>query len=412
MIMVCRCGCRFAAIGHPPTQMRKKDKRVLLVNDDGSYLMRSLPRIFSKAGAFVTLAVPSGAACRHWPDVDASIDFDPNAADAPGWLDQIIDQVAPDALIVIHERLVERTLALPEQEAPRWRSRLGLSHHFMSRSSSYQWALDHQLPVPDGAVCESLDEVLEALAQHGDLFLKRNASSAGVGVARVTTPDAARDFWNQLPHPQPVTAQRSLAGATGTTEMVAMNGRLMAWHSSEKWLTSKEHGPSVARHIRIPAGMAELAESIARLSGMNGFLGFDWIDHADGVRMIELHPRPSSGFTIGHLAGVDYSLAARQLLEGIRGESQAPIPGLFVSKPNCCYFPDHLHAVFTHHRWRELKYYLPGANTHSWSMVPWHSPRLIGQMLAKSWKLIPKPISRQPRTPPHPTGPVVIPGTH
>jgi predicted ATP-grasp superfamily ATP-dependent carboligase len=128
-----------------------------------------------------------------------------------------------------------------------------------------------------------------------------------------------------------------------------------------------------------------LAAKVVAESGFHGLGGFDWIiDPEDNLpRLIELHPRPPSGFGLGKWAGVSFARAIASLLDLKREKLQAPDPSKFSPKPYCCYFPDHPKFVLQNRAWSEMRQWLPGSRARTWSMLPWDDPAIFLAMLGK-----------------------------
>ncbi len=358
---------------------------VLIVAPRISYLSRSLPRLFSKAGARVIFASPAECSVRSSRYIDELGIFDTAGPDAVPKLEEELGRIRPSLLVIVEENFVQRILDLPETAAPRARALLHLHPSLASRSSFHLWAESRDLRVPRGFLCHDVHEAISAFEALGPVFLKRDGSSGGSGVRKASTPEEVRAAWQEVGDPAGMIVQQALNGRVGVTDMIAKHGRPLAWVSSEKWRTSLHNGPSVARRLCLPEGMAELVSSVARETGFHGLGGFDWvIDHQDGLpRLIEFHPRPPSGFGLGRSAGVAYDLAAAALL-GLRDETlQDPDPAAFRSKSVCCYFPDHLIASLRQREWSELRRWLPGTDSRSWSLLPWDDPGLLLRFLSR-----------------------------
>jgi hypothetical protein len=359
---------------------------VLIVGPRINYLTRPLPRLFARAGARVVFASPPGCSVRSSRYVHERLDFDSSLPEAAARLEEMMARVEPALLVVVEEPFVEALLRLPPERIPRVRRHLQLPPALGSRAAFHLWAESDGLAVPEGGLCHGADDVKRAVERWGAVFLKRDGSSGGSGVRKVESVEQADAVWRELGDPAGVLVQRALGGVVGITDMIVCHGRLQAWVSSEKWRTAKPNGPSVARRLCLPDGMAELVERTAVLTNFHGLCGFDWvIDSADGrPRLIEFHPRPPSGFGLGRWAGVAFDEVVAALV-GLAGERlQSPDPAAFARKPVCCYFPDHPLACLRRRDWRELRRWLPGSDSRSWSMVPWDDPALLWRMVANA----------------------------
>ncbi len=312
------------------------------------------------------------------------VDFDPDAEDAIRVLDGCVSLFRPLLTVITHERLLERICRDGSPAALRLMSALGLRKELLCRSTFHLWAAQKGISVPDGRIINSCTQLLEAFREWGPVYLKRNGTSAGTGVTRISTEDQATAAWSLIPPGEDVLLQKEIRGRVGVVDMVVKKGRVQAWVSSRKALAATENGPSIARELCIPDGLAALVGKVAAETGFHGLCGFDWIaSDDDGIpRLIEFHPRPPSGFGIGKWAGVRYEKAFASLL-GKRGEDmQAPEPSWISEKPFCCYFPDHPVYALKHRRWGELRRWLPGTpGGHSWGMIPWDDPAILFSML-------------------------------
>lgn len=360
----------------------------LIVAPRISYLSRTLPRLFRKAGAHLVFAAPEGCSVRSSRYVDEIRTFDSAAPGAVTRLERLIEEVEPTTLVVVEEHLVQEILQLPEQAAPHARRLLRLHPSLSSRAGFHLWAAARGIRVPEGVLCHSTEEALAALDRLGPIFLKRDRSSGGNGVRQASTPDEVIQAWKEVGDTSGMIVQRALHGSVGITDMIVKDGRVQAWVSSEKWRTLHQNGPSVARRLCKPEGMHELVLSVAEQTGFHGLGGFDWVvDTEDGLpRLIEFHPRPPSGFGLGRWAGVAYEQAIASLLETGEEKLQQPDPATFIDKDICCYFPDHPLASLKRREWNELRRWLPSPGSRSWSMVPWSDPAMLLQMIAQTYK--------------------------
>lgn len=360
----------------------------MIVGPRSNYLLRFLPRLFSKAGAEVVMAAPSGSSILSSRYIKHLVEFDSAQDNALVKLDSIVSQWSPDYLIVIEEPLLCEIADAPQGSLEALKSRFShLDGVPLVRSEFHFWAESRGIRVPDGRMVASGEELQQAVLEWGCVYLKRNHSSGGNGVFRLSHPDQVQQVWSRIPSGEQVLVQRALQGRVGVTDMVCKNGRLLAWASSEKWKTVHDCGPSVARRLCDPEGMEDLARSVACETGFNGLCGFDWvIDLEDGLpSLIEFHPRPPSGYGIGKWAGVYYEKAIAGMLGMAEAEYQKPKAGHFRKKSVCCYFPDHPLACIRQRDWSELRRWLPGSNSRSWSLLPWDDPSFLFQIMLKAF---------------------------
>jgi predicted ATP-grasp superfamily ATP-dependent carboligase len=196
------------------------------------------------------------------------------------------------------------------------------------------------ITVPLSRVCQRTDEAMSAAGEIGfPLLLKADFGASGTTIWRV---DSRLELIAHLPSAagRPFTLQRLLAGEAGVTEMLCEHGRPLAMVSSlMRGIDPVPFGPASSRLYRKTEQAEEIAARLAVLTGFHGFCGFDWIqcEGPDGpVHAIEFHARPTLGFHMARHGGVDFTLAARRLLEGHGGAPLLQPPG---RQANCLFFP-------------------------------------------------------------------------
>ena len=241
-----------------------------------------------------------------------------------------------------------------------------------SRTSFATWAANQGLAMPPGVVCHAPEEVATAVARWGPVMLKLDHTGAGLGVRRLDDAGEAVAIWAELGNPARALAQKFVPGRMGVTECLASHGEVVAWWASFKERGFRPEGPSIARRLVNPPGMARLVADVAAATGFHGPCGFDWIwdpERDEAPLLIEFHPRSTSGFGLGHHAGIDTPRALRALLEGGPQERQEPLTHEALGDaPVCWYFPEHLRYALAR-RPAELRYWLPGAHAASWSLL-------------------------------------------
>ena len=230
------------------------------------------------------------------------------------------------------------------------------------------------IPVPLSRVCERADEALPAAGGIGfPLLLKADFGASGTTVWRV---NSRSELIAHLPSAagRPFTLQTLLAGEAGVTEMLCDRGRPLAIVSSlMRGIDPVPFGPASSRLYRRTEQAEKIAVRLAALTGFHGFCGFDWIqsEGADGpVRAIEFHARPTLGFHMAHHGGVDFTLAARRLLEG---HDDAPLLQPPDRQASCLLFPKDFTRTLRQRDVRGLLRWIPGL---AFNDLPWNDPSL------------------------------------
>lgn len=359
-------------------------KRVLLLADTHLNLVWSLPRILHAAGAHLVLMAPEQQCFRHSRFVDEWVDAPPVAAAvAAERLRAHLAEHRYDLVVHANPNVVEALLAGSQPPASMEWLRADVARALATKTAFHPWAIGHALPVPPGRVCTSPDEACAWVAEHGPSVIKCDGTYGGTGVMLVKNPDEVRALWSQL-NQRVVVVQNFIRGPVGCTELILQHGRVAGWFASLAARTVTPFGASIMRKLVQPPGMAELVQKISAATGFHGLCGFDWIlDEATGrVVVLEFHPRATSGFCWGHMAGVDVPAALRDLLSGHPTGLRAPRNAEQLARaPLGCYFPSHFWWALTVQR-SDLPYWLPGSNAASWRNVPFDDPRLLASVCA------------------------------
>lgn len=365
-----------------PTTVMKK--RVLLLTDAHLNLVWSLPRIIHAAGAHLVLMAPEEQCFRHSRFVDEWVDVPRATPDivAPRLRAHLAEHPY-DLVVHANPGVVEVLLEGPQPPASMEWLRADVARAVAMKTDFHPWALAHEIPVPPGRVCTTQDEACAWVAEHGLSVIKCDAMHGGMGVMQVASPDEVRTLWPQL-NQRVVVLQKFIQGPVGCTELILQHGRVAGWFASIKERSITPFGASIMRKLVHPPDMADIVQKISAATEFHGLCGFDWmLDEATGrVVVLEFHPRATSGFCWGRVAGVDVAAALHDLLSENPAELRAPKSAEQLARaPLCCYFPAHFWWALTVQR-SDLKYWLPFTNAVSWRSIPFDDPRLLAGVCA------------------------------
>ena len=146
--------------------------RVLIVGQHSNYLLRALPRLFAAAGAELLVASPPGSAILSSRYIHHRFTHDPDAEDTLDHLEHLITQHSADHVIVLDEPLLHAISIMDDQRCPNLKRQFQhLQRHPIERTAFHRWAVEQQIPVPEGRVVCGVDEVLEALKDWTSIYL-------------------------------------------------------------------------------------------------------------------------------------------------------------------------------------------------------------------------------------------------
>lgn len=268
-------------------------------------------------------------------------------------LARAIAECAPDLVVPCDDRAVRQLIALhdactdhgDDAVAALIARSLGKPEHYgalMSRAQLMAAAAAAGIAVPATRSIASLDDLDTALAAVGlPAVLKADGSWAGDGVAVVHTREEAYDAFRRMARPLPplrallrsfkrrdahhvvealaapapvLSVQQFVSGALATTSFAAWQGEVAAAIHLDVAVSCGRTGPaSVVRCVDDPV-MAEAARTLARMAGLSGFHGLDFIrDGAGKVHLLEINPRATQTAALALGEGKDLvaGLAAR-----------------------------------------------------------------------------------------------------
>lgn len=174
------------------------------------------------------------------------------------------------------------------------------------------------IALPPSVVCSRAEELEAAAAGLGyPVMVKSDRGCAGNGVRKLQ--DAA-DLPQTLQHLSegPWIVQKFIAGRVGSTQLLLDHGKPVCWFASLKHTVwPPPFGPSCVRELFSHPEMLTRLEQIGELTGFHGLCGVDWIvDEHNTLYILELNARPTPCCHLGPFAGVDFSLALRQIAQG------------------------------------------------------------------------------------------------
>jgi hypothetical protein len=169
--------------------------------------------------------------------------------------------------------------------------------------------------------------------------------------------------------------QRFINGPIGTCPILYDHGEPVCWFSAY----TRDHWPtrfaasSAVEIVHRPELREQLA-AIGTATGFHGLAGVDWVEdpQTGKVYVIELNPRPTPATYLGPVAGVDFTRALAEWLNGEVGE-QNPDPnaaGHFARM-----FPQSLYYAVDNRRYGTIPGVLGDA--------PWREPALVAAHLRR-----------------------------
>jgi glutathione synthase/RimK-type ligase-like ATP-grasp enzyme len=253
-----------------------------------------------------------------------------------------------------HERWVRHLLPITNE----WAAALASKADFCTLGRAAR------LPIPATRVCNTIDDAHAALIDLGaPMILKESSGFAGLGVRLVRETSELAVAWDGLTGT--IIAQRFVEGPIGNSVVLFHRGTPMCWMSAYKVRTwPGPFGPSSARRFMTHPDVAPILRRIGLITGYHGFCAIDWVHADDRLQLIELNARPVPTIHMGPLAGVDFSRAARALIEG-RIEVQEP-PDPPGDAPIHPMFPEDIYRAASE-----------GALALPIRDVPWRDPRLL-----------------------------------
>jgi UDP-N-acetylmuramoyl-tripeptide--D-alanyl-D-alanine ligase len=229
--------------------------------------------------------------------------------------------------------------------------------------------------IPRTEVVTSRDQAITAAQAMGfPVILKSSAGMGGRHVRQARFSTEAGAMFDDLTSHGPVLVQEFVAGRLGATGLLYDHGEPVAWINAyvpQTW--PGPFGPSCVRRFFVDPALEQIARDLGRLMRFHGFCGFDWIqENLTGTyKVLEFNGRPTPGYHLGHVSGVDFSMAVAAMLKGER-LVQRPMPP--TRRPSVYLFPEHLTRCVNERKPLGLIRWLPFAARHD---VPWDDPALL-----------------------------------
>jgi predicted ATP-grasp superfamily ATP-dependent carboligase len=192
------------------------------------------------------------------------------------------------------------------------------------KASFQRLAVEAGVPIPETVVVTSDDELREAIGRFPRYFARAAFSRGGVGLLTNTGPLAGKTPVEEC-HPtpdQPWLVQPFVDGPMVCSYSIIVEGRVTAhctYRAAEQW----DHSTAIAFLAVDSTDTLAYAQRIVDTldESFTGQLSFDFVDHGDGLRIIECNPRPTNGVIL--LEAEDVSRA----LTGDVAETVVAAPG-------------------------------------------------------------------------------------
>jgi hypothetical protein len=190
--------------------------------------------------------------------------------------------------------------------------------HFLSKVSFSQDAQGAGIPVPRFRVLAEPDDRPRGTWRGTPTVAKAEESLSGSGVRIIQSAEELADV-NATMTARPMLFQEYKSGQVGATAALFVHGKPKCWFSY--LLRRNWPNPLAAASALEMYWHPEIEPTLIRLGEMtqfHGFCGLDWVlDESTGTPFIlEMNPRPTPGLYVSQLAGVNFSAAVADWLEG------------------------------------------------------------------------------------------------
>lgn len=303
-----------------------KNSNILLVVRKDLIGVSRLPQVLHNAHCKVTLFAPAGIAITRSRFVDthivAKLAEDPFIQQLQNFLNQRGTEY--QWIIIGDESILN---AISTQYRGEW-----LSNWFPvswnsqaidlinSKFNFLLAASDAGLPVPPLQICHSFSATRQMAESFGNpVVLKLPVGAAGSGVRIVQSQMELLPTYMEFAAGQPVAVQKFVHGAVGLTEVLFDQGNPICWASSYKiqcWPNA--FSASCVREVMDHDEIKPLINGIGALTGFHGLGGVDWVqDPVSGsLSLIEFNARPTPGYHLRKVTGVNFSQAINSMLSG------------------------------------------------------------------------------------------------
>ncbi len=175
------------------------------------------------------------------------------------------------------------------------------------------------VPIPETVVVTSPDELRAAIDRFPRYFARAAFSRGGVGLLTNTGALAGKVAVEDcVPTPdQPWLVQPFVDGPMVCSYSIIVDGRVTA-HSTYRAAEQWAHSTAIAFLAVDSTDTLAYAQRIVDTldPGFSGQLSFDFVDHGDGLRIIECNPRPTNGVIL---------LGADEVSRALFGDVAEPI---------------------------------------------------------------------------------------
>ncbi|HEX2540975.1 MAG TPA: hypothetical protein VHM00_07815 [Caldimonas sp.] len=262
---------------------------------------------------------------------------------------------------------------------------MGVAQSMMCHKTEFISACrTHGIAVPESRVCGDAKAALTAADELGfPLLMKADFGASGSTVWRL---QSTSDLLETMPRAagRPFVLQAIVRGAAGVTEMLCARGTPLAIVSSlMRGIDPEPFGPASSRLYRKNVAAEAVAVRLAKLTGFHGFCGFDWVQEESGERRlhaIDFHARPTLGFHMAAVAGVDFAAAAHHLVQGGTDAIASQLDGL---EKLCHFFPKGMTLAWRKRDVLGMLRWLPGASCND---LPWTDPGLVAGLARRYWR--------------------------
>jgi glutathione synthase/RimK-type ligase-like ATP-grasp enzyme len=331
-----------------------------------------LPRLFAAAGCSVAVL------SRDWLSMNSSryVGQRIRTAWSPedvrhGLEEHIAKFLDKYDLIVLTDEPLMRTF-LDRPASPELASRLPLVadstrlEQMLSKAKSSEKMRAAGIPVPDFRVVRGRNETIRKEWRE-PFVVKMDESFNGLGV-RIVKSAEEQSALDEVLEARPIVLQRYVAGPVGTTSVLYEHGVPKCWFSC---LVRRTWPSAVSASTALqPFWRSEIESILTRLgeiTGFHGLCGVDWVVDArrGSLYVLEMNARPTPGLHVSPIAGVCFSRAIAEMLNG-NASVQRP-----ADTPGGLYrlFPQNLFPAIADRNFSEF--------LRTWQDAPWTDPMLL-----------------------------------
>jgi hypothetical protein len=309
---------------------QKTNHKVLLGISIDALGAARFPQVMAAAGCDVTVVCGPGLAVTSSRHVKKHVRTGRSPREVRLGLENHVAQ-HPDlySLVVIGDEPLLRTFldspAIPQlaRLAPLTADPEKLAH-FLSKVYFSQAAQEAGIPVPRFRVLAEAEDRPRGTWRGTPTVAKAEESLSGSGVRIIQSAQELADV-NASMTERPMLFQEYKTGQVGATSALFDHGIPKCWFSY--LLRQNWPNPLAAASALEMFWHPEIEPTLVRfgkMTGFHGFCGLDWVlDESTGTPFIlEMNPRPTPGLYVSQLAGVDFSAAIADWLDGVDSVQQ------------------------------------------------------------------------------------------